>query len=64
MFSNNLSSIEGVSVYAIISLIIFVTFFIGITIWVIKADKNYLNHMENLPLENDNQDITILESNK
>lgn len=64
MFSNYLSSIEGVSVYAIISLIIFVAFFIGVTIWVINADKNYLTHMENLPLENDNYDRTISESNK
>lgn len=51
MFSNYLSSIEGIEIYPIISLIIFFTFFIGLCYWVIRVDKTYITKMENLPLE-------------
>ncbi|WP_082391141.1 cytochrome C oxidase Cbb3 [Jiulongibacter sediminis] len=51
MFKNYLSGIEGVSVYPVISLTIFVVFFILLGFFVFKADKRYINHMENLPLE-------------
>lgn len=51
MFKNHLAGIDGVSIYPIISLVIFVLFFILLGIMVFKADKKYINHMENLPLE-------------
>ncbi|RZS96424.1 MULTISPECIES: cbb3-type cytochrome c oxidase subunit 3 [Cecembia] len=44
-----LSSIENVEIYPIISLLIFVIFFIGMFIWVIRVDKNYINHMKDMP---------------
>ena len=53
MFSKYLSSIDGVSVYAITGLILFVTIFVGVSIWVLRANKEYIKKMENLPLEND-----------
>jgi len=53
MFKDYLQSIEGVEVYAIISMIIFITFFIGIVIWLFKVDKQYINKMRELPLEKD-----------
>jgi len=55
MFSKYLSSIEGVSIYPIVALILFFSFFIGAIIWVSRIDKNYITVMENLPLENDNK---------
>ena len=51
MFSNYLSSIEGVSIFPIISLIIFFSIFMTVLIWVIKKDKIYMNEMANIPLE-------------
>jgi Ca2+/Na+ antiporter len=53
MYKDILQSIEGISVYPIISLIVFVLFFVVILIWMIKVDKKYINKMENLPFENE-----------
>ncbi|MCU0342305.1 MAG: cbb3-type cytochrome c oxidase subunit 3 [Ignavibacterium sp.] len=53
MYKDILQSIEGISVYPIISLIVFVLFFVVILVWMIKVDKKYINKMENLPFENE-----------
>ncbi|MFD2037091.1 cbb3-type cytochrome c oxidase subunit 3 [Belliella marina] len=50
-----LSSIENIEIYPIISLLIFVIFFVGMFIWVVKADKNYINHMKDLPFDDESQ---------
>jgi cbb3-type cytochrome oxidase subunit 3 len=50
-----LSSIENIEIYPIISLLIFVTFFVGMFIWVIKVDKKYINHMKDMPLKDEPQ---------
>jgi preprotein translocase subunit YajC len=52
-FTTYLEKITDVSIYPIISLLMFVTFFAIVTIWVIKSDKKTIEHMENLPFEND-----------
>ena len=52
MHKELLQSIEGVSIYPIISLIVFVVFFAVILIWMFKVDKKYIKKMENLPFEN------------
>jgi len=51
-FLNNVTGMDG---YLIFPMIIFITFFIGLLIWVFKADKNYIEKMKNLPLENNNK---------
>lgn len=51
MYKELLQSIEGVAVYPIISLIVFVLFFAIVLIWMFKVDKNYIKKMENLPLD-------------
>ena len=51
MFSHYLGAIDSVMIYPIISLMIFIPFFIGITYWIIKLDKKFLNHMSELPLD-------------
>ena len=55
MYKEILQSIEGVSVYPIISLIVFVLFFAVILVWMLKVDKNYIKKMENLPFENEEE---------
>jgi cbb3-type cytochrome oxidase subunit 3 len=57
MISDTLSSTEGVSIFAIIALISFVLLFVGVVIWIFKADKKYLKKMKNLPLESENKSI-------
>ncbi|SFC98986.1 hypothetical protein SAMN05421780_1177 [Flexibacter flexilis DSM 6793] len=42
---------EQIAIYPIISLVIFVVFFVGLTWWVITADKNYIAHQSQLPLD-------------
>ncbi|MFA6455852.1 MAG: CcoQ/FixQ family Cbb3-type cytochrome c oxidase assembly chaperone [Bacteroidota bacterium] len=51
MLSTYLSAIDGVSAYPIFSLIIFIPFFLAVTIWVIKLDKKFLNYMGEMPLK-------------
>ena len=55
MYKEILQSIEGVSVYPIISLIVFVLFFAVILVWMLKVDKNYIKKMENLPFEKEEE---------
>jgi len=51
MFRNALSGIEGVSIFPIFSLVIFVVFFTALGYFVIKSDKKYIRHMEQLPFD-------------
>lgn len=44
-------SIKGVDIYPIISLLIFVLFFIGVIYYVRKMDKRSVAELKNLPLE-------------
>ncbi|MCF8259710.1 MAG: cbb3-type cytochrome c oxidase subunit 3 [Melioribacteraceae bacterium] len=55
MFSNYLSSIDGVSGYAIFTLILFFSIMLFSILWVVKLDKSYVNKMSNLPLEDENE---------
>ncbi len=50
MLSRYLSSIEGIAVYPIFALFIFIPFFLAVTIWVIKLDKKFVNYMGTMPL--------------
>ena len=55
-FINYLETITGISIYPLTSLLLFVTFFSIVTIWVIRADTGFINHMKNIPLENEPKD--------
>lgn len=52
-FINYLESITGIGVYPLVSLMIFFSFFMLVTLFVIKADKNYLERAKNLPVNNE-----------
>jgi cytochrome c oxidase cbb3-type subunit III len=51
-FSTYLEQIMGVSIFPIISLVLFVAFFTGVIIWIYSIDTKEIEHMENLPLNN------------
>ncbi len=46
-----LSDIQGVSIYPIISLIIFFVFFIGLFIWVKRMKTSTVDDYKHIPLE-------------
>jgi cytochrome c oxidase cbb3-type subunit 3 len=52
-FINYLETITGVGIYPLTSLILFVCMFVLIALWVIRTDNAFIDHMKNIPLEND-----------
>lgn len=55
MIRDVLQSLEGIELYPVISLIIFIAFFAALIIWMIKVDKKYIKKMKNLPLEKEDE---------
>ncbi len=55
MFKHYFEQIHNVEIWPIISLSIFFIFFVGLIIWVWRADNGYINTMKNMPLEEDNK---------
>ncbi|MDI9339363.1 MAG: CcoQ/FixQ family Cbb3-type cytochrome c oxidase assembly chaperone [Sediminibacterium sp.] len=53
-FINYLESITGVGIYPLASLMIFVVFFLLVTLYVIKGNKQYFDKVSNIPVNNDN----------
>lgn len=53
-FSNYLTAIENVSIYPLITLVLFICVFVGAIIWIYTRDKDYISELENIPLDNDN----------
>lgn len=53
-FINYLESIAGVSIFPMISLTIFFAFFIGLLIYVAKANKQHIIELKNLPFDDKN----------
>lgn len=49
----NLENIDGVSIYPLVSLLIFFIFFVGLFLWVITAKKAHIDEVSNIPLEDD-----------
>ncbi|EAQ49787.1 MULTISPECIES: CcoQ/FixQ family Cbb3-type cytochrome c oxidase assembly chaperone [Leeuwenhoekiella] len=47
----NLENIDGVSIYPIISLLIFFLFFVALFLWVFTAKKEHINEVSNIPLD-------------
>ena len=50
-FIHYLEKISGVSVYGLSSLLIFALFFLVMSIWALRADKNMMEELRNLPLD-------------
>lgn len=52
MIQKVLSGIGGVGVYGVISVVLFFAVFVGVLVWVWSLRRPYLEHMSQLPLEN------------
>ncbi|MBS1778094.1 MAG: CcoQ/FixQ family Cbb3-type cytochrome c oxidase assembly chaperone [Bacteroidetes bacterium] len=53
-FKYYLEHITGVSIYPMVSLLIFIVFFTALTVWALKAKKSYITEVKNIPLGNNN----------
>lgn len=51
MYKEVLRDIDGVATYPIISMVVFVLFFIGLAIYVIRFDKKSIKRMKDMPLQ-------------
>jgi hypothetical protein len=51
----HISSIEGVEIYPIISMLIFFIFFALLISWVITAKKEYVDEMSKIPFESNDE---------
>jgi cytochrome c oxidase cbb3-type subunit 4 len=58
-FINYLESITGIGVYPMVSLIIFFTFFVGVTVYIMLGRKEYFETLSNLPLRATGSDSQI-----
>jgi len=57
---HNLTSIDGVEIFPILSLLIFVLFFLFVITYVVRMKKSRINELSNIPLEDDEEQIKEL----
>lgn len=60
MYKQVLESINGIEIYPLFSFTVFFVFFIAVGIWVYRSDRDHLNLLSRIPLQdeenaNDNQ---------
>jgi len=53
MYKEVLRSIEGIGIFPSISLVLFLGFFIGMIIYLVKKGKSHFEDVSRLPLESD-----------
>lgn len=56
MFKHYFEQIDKVEIWPIISLVIFFIFFVCLILWVVTADKNYIQEMRQLPMDDGHVD--------
>ncbi|MBU0695298.1 MAG: hypothetical protein KKE39_02060 [Bacteroidetes bacterium] len=54
MFKQFIHSLQGDEVYMLLSLFIFLAFFIGATIAMLRMKKSHLEYMSDIPLNQEN----------
>jgi len=55
---NYMEDISGIEIYPLISLLIFFIFFVILFWWVFTAKKDYIERVSNIPLDNQNENIS------
>lgn len=53
MFKQFLKVVEGADFYMVTSFLIFLMFFIAVTVWLLRADKDYLERSKRVPLNDE-----------
>jgi cytochrome c oxidase cbb3-type subunit IV len=59
MYKNILQSIDHIAMWPVISFVIFFSFFIGLLFYVMMADKNFINHMKQMPIQDQDNSKSI-----
>ncbi|MEL6638379.1 MAG: cbb3-type cytochrome c oxidase subunit 3 [Bacteroidota bacterium] len=59
MYKYLLQSVENIHNLAIVPLLVFFLFFLGVFIWALRSSRSYVQHMEQLPLERDPVATTV-----
>jgi cbb3-type cytochrome oxidase subunit 3 len=57
MFKKYFEGINGIEVYPVFLLIVFVTFFIAMSVWLIRANKTTMEVMSKIPFNNEDESI-------
>ncbi|WP_421877646.1 CcoQ/FixQ family Cbb3-type cytochrome c oxidase assembly chaperone [Marinoscillum sp.] len=57
---HHMDTIAGIEVFPLISLVIFFAFFVGLFIYIARADKKQINEISRIPLDSnaDNHELT------
>ncbi len=53
MYMDILRTIAGIEVFPVVSLIIFVTFFTAVLVWVMRMDRHGVDRLARIPLDGD-----------
>lgn len=52
-----LENVAGLEIFAIIGILIFFSFFVGLIIWVVRMKKSRADEYSRIPLQDDSDDI-------
>ena len=63
MYKYIISGIDGAQNFGLISLVIFTTFFALLLLFVFTTRKSYIDHMRELPFEDDENESTLKTEN-
>ena len=50
-FIHYLEKISGVSIYGLVSMVLFVSIFLIMLLWAVKADNKLIEEMQKIPLQ-------------
>lgn len=59
-----IETIQGIEIYPLISLVIFVAFFIGLIYYVVRLRKSDIDRWKDMPLDDDEPDNDISNDSK
>ncbi len=59
MYKEVARSIPNISIYPVISFLIFFLFFVCLLVWVFRADKKLMNKIKNIPIDNNDQNFEL-----
>lgn len=60
MYKNILQQIDNIAVWPVISFVIFFLFFLCLLWWVFTTDKNFIDYMKRLPIQEGSESDSTL----
>jgi cytochrome c oxidase cbb3-type subunit 4 len=58
MYKTILNSIDDAGLFAIVAILIFFVFFIGLLVYVVRMKKSYVSHMAEMPFNDEQPNAT------